>query len=180
MKTKSNENRSEAVILGTIIRKNGEKKERKGGRAATESEKRKGISQKIRYSRERIENRAINRRKNYELRGCWNTKLCFERDSKCDYAHQIQQLNSEPINTIGVCMRPSPNFCAVLRRNLYKRNLQNGDWKLLHFLMINRTKSFLKNNFEIILWKTKETVHAYVFPYWTKNEIILNFRSCIK
>lgn len=54
--------------------------------AARRKEKESSLQKIRRYWRERIENKPINCRKNYELRGCRNTKFRAERDSKCDYA----------------------------------------------------------------------------------------------
>lgn len=64
--------------------------------------------QKIRYSRERIENMPINCRRNYELRGCWNTNVAAETWFQMRL-RTFEQENEflEPMNTMWVHVRPA-------------------------------------------------------------------------
>lgn len=73
-----NENCSEAALCGTntITINNNRNNNVKQPRQKKIEREREQFHKKIRrYWRERIENEPINRRKNYELRGCRNTKF---------------------------------------------------------------------------------------------------------
>lgn len=72
-------------------------------------QKRMGNSQKIRHSRERIENKAINCWRNYELRGCWNTKLYSNVIPNAITHIEHKRISVVPINTIWVHVS-IPNF----------------------------------------------------------------------
>lgn len=95
MKTQ-NKNCSEAVRSGINAIERPEKKIEKG----------KGNTQKIRCSRERIENKPINRPRNYELRGCWNTKL-YSNVIPNAITH-IKHTTEFPIDTynMSACVHP--------------------------------------------------------------------------